>query len=142
MTLFNVSLCDCFLQYGEVTAEIAVLLAFVLFGVVLSRLLGTVALLPALALALLAWVAWRPSRCGIGAQGADDHTARALHRLVWAARAGLAPARAVVVRAHVPAAESLLAVTGVVVLVSVAMPRCIGYHRCRTGMAAVSPRPV
>src|SRR5262249_43492552 len=44
VTLFNVALCDCFLEYGEVTAEMAMLLAFVLFGAVLSRLLGTVAL--------------------------------------------------------------------------------------------------
>ena len=49
VTLFNVSLCD-FLEYGEVTAEMAMLLAFVLFGAVLSSL-GTVALLPALMLA-------------------------------------------------------------------------------------------
>lgn len=41
ITLFNVSLCDCFLEYGEVTAEMMMLLAFVLFGAVLSTLLGT-----------------------------------------------------------------------------------------------------
>ena len=35
--LLNQSLCDCFLEYGEVTSEMAMLLAFVLFGVVLAR---------------------------------------------------------------------------------------------------------
>jgi NhaP-type Na+/H+ or K+/H+ antiporter len=41
VTIFNVSLCDCFLEYGEVTAEMAMLLAFVLFGAALSTILGT-----------------------------------------------------------------------------------------------------
>ena len=47
VTLFNVPLCDCFLEYGEVTAEMAMLLAFILFGAVLSSLVGTLPLLRA-----------------------------------------------------------------------------------------------
>ena len=42
VTLLNQSPCDCFLEYGEVTSEMAMLLAFVLFGAVLSGMLGTV----------------------------------------------------------------------------------------------------
>lgn len=42
MTLLNQILCDCFLEFGEVTSEMVMLLAFVLFGAVLSGMLGTV----------------------------------------------------------------------------------------------------
>jgi sodium/hydrogen antiporter len=122
VTLFNVSLCDCFLEYGEVTSEIAMLLAFVLFGAVLSRLLGTVALLPTLALALIAISLVRPIAMGSVLQGARmSHTARAF--IGWFGPRGLNSLllALLVVQAHVPAAESLLVVTGVVVLVSVAM---------------------
>ena len=35
VVLLNQRLCDCFLEYGEVTSEMAMLLAFVLFGAVL-----------------------------------------------------------------------------------------------------------
>jgi NhaP-type Na+/H+ or K+/H+ antiporter len=121
VTLFNVSLCDCFLEYGEVTSEIAMLLAFVLFGAVLSRLLSTVALLPALALALIAISLVRPIAMGSVLQGARmSHTARAF--IGWFGPRGLNSLllALLVVQAHVPAAEALLAVTGVVVLVSVA----------------------
>lgn len=121
VTLFNVSLCDCFIEYGEVTSEIAMLLAFVLFGAVLSRLLGTVALLPALVLALIAIGLVRPIAMGSVLQGARmSHTARAF--IGWFGPRGLNSLllALLVVQAHVPAAESLLAVTGVVVLVSVA----------------------
>ena len=40
--MLNRSLCDCFLKFGEVISEMAMLLAFVLFGAVLSGMLGTV----------------------------------------------------------------------------------------------------
>jgi NhaP-type Na+/H+ or K+/H+ antiporter len=120
ITLFNVSLCDCFMDYGEVTAEMMMLLAFVLFGVVLSTLFGTIPLLPALALALVALVVIRPlslvlvllrakmsplARLFIGWFGP-----RGLNSLLLALLA---------VQAAVPGAEYLLAVTGVVVVVSV-----------------------
>ena len=32
VVLLNQSLCDCFLEYGDVSSEMAMLLAFVLFG--------------------------------------------------------------------------------------------------------------
>ena len=40
VVLLNQSLCDCFLDYGEITSEMAMLLAFVLFGAVLSGMIG------------------------------------------------------------------------------------------------------
>jgi NhaP-type Na+/H+ or K+/H+ antiporter len=60
VNIFDVSLCDCFLEYGEVTAEMTMLLAFLLFGVILSGLLGSIPLLAALALALATILLVRP----------------------------------------------------------------------------------
>jgi NhaP-type Na+/H+ or K+/H+ antiporter len=98
----------------------AMLLAFVLFGAVLSSLLGTVPLLPALALALLAISLVRPLAMSAVLQGARmSRAARAF--IGWFGPRGLNSLLLVllVVQAHVPAAEAMLAVTGVVVLVSV-----------------------
>jgi NhaP-type Na+/H+ or K+/H+ antiporter len=44
VVLFNNQLCDCFIEYGEVTAEMAMLLAFILLGAALSMVIGTVPL--------------------------------------------------------------------------------------------------
>ena len=46
-------LCSCFLEYGEIAAEMAMLVTFILFGVVLSTLFGTVDWASSLLLALL-----------------------------------------------------------------------------------------
>lgn len=120
ITLFNVSLCDCFLDYGEVTAEMMMMLAFVLFGAVLSTLLGTIALLPALALALIALVLMRPLSLGLVLLRANmSPMARAF--IGWFGPRGLNSLllALLAVQGHVPGAEALLAVTGVVVIVSV-----------------------
>ena len=42
VVLLNQRLCDCFLEYGETTSEAAMLLAFILFGAVLSGIIGNV----------------------------------------------------------------------------------------------------
>ena len=63
--MLNQSLCDCFLEYGEVTSEMAMLLAFVLFGVVLSGLLETCDIVPTLGLAALVVFAIRPAVLGV-----------------------------------------------------------------------------
>ena len=44
VTYLNLDLCDCFLEYGEVTAEMAMLLSFVLFGAIISDLASTLEL--------------------------------------------------------------------------------------------------
>jgi NhaP-type Na+/H+ or K+/H+ antiporter len=122
VTLFNVSLCDCFMDYGEVTAEMAMLLAFVLFGAVLSTLLGTVALVPALALALFVIGVARPLALWVVFQRATmSNVARAF--IGWFGPRGLNSLllALLAVQAGVPGAEGLLAVTGVVVLVSVVL---------------------
>jgi NhaP-type Na+/H+ or K+/H+ antiporter len=120
VTIFNVSLCDCFLEYGEVTAEMTMLLAFVLFGAVLSTLLGTVALLPALALAIVVIAIARPLAMGLVLRRATiSNVARAF--IGWFGPRGLNSLllALLAVQAGVPGAEGLLAITGVVVLVSV-----------------------
>jgi NhaP-type Na+/H+ or K+/H+ antiporter len=120
VTLFNLSLCDCFLEYGEVTAEMAMLLAFILFGAVLSTLLGTIPLLPALALALIVIGVARPIALGLVLQRATmSNAARAF--IGWFGPRGLNSLllALLVVQAGVPDAERLLAITGTVVLVSV-----------------------
>ena len=65
VVLLNQTLCDCFLEYGEVTSEMAMLLAFVLFGAVLSSTLGTVSVGATLLTAGLVIFVIRPSVLGL-----------------------------------------------------------------------------
>ena len=120
VNLFNVSLCDCFLEYGEVTAEMAMLLAFVLFGAVLSTLLGSISIPAALVLALVVIGVARPVALGLVLQSATmSNAARGF--IAWFGPRGLNSLllALLVVQADVAGAEALLAITGVVVLVSV-----------------------
>ena len=145
ITLFSVSLCDCFMEYGEVTAEMLMFLAFVLFGVVLSTLLGSVALLPALALAVLSIFVVRPlSMMLVLLRARMSNSARLF--IGWFGPRGLNSLllALLAVQAHVVGAEWLMAVTGVVVIVSVvvhgatATPLAAWYGR-RVARAAVVP---
>jgi NhaP-type Na+/H+ or K+/H+ antiporter len=120
VVLLDLELCDCFLEYGETTAEMAMLLAFVLFGAVLSDLLGTIPLLPTLALALLAILVVRPLAITLALhKAAMSASARAF--IGWFGPRGLNSLllALLAVQANVPGAERLMAVTGMVVLVSV-----------------------
>jgi sodium/hydrogen antiporter len=120
--VLNYDLCDCFLEYGEVTAEMAMLLAFILFGAVLSSLLKTVALGPALVLAALALGLARPLAMSLVLWRATmSRSARAF--IGWFGPRGLNSLllALLVVQNGVPAAEWLLTITGVVVIVSVVM---------------------
>ncbi len=122
ITLFNMTLCDCFMDYGEVTAEMMMLLAFVLFGVVLSGLLSTVPLMAGLALAAIALLVVRPAALGLVLLPANmSNFARAF--IGWFGPRGLNSLllALLAVQAHVPGAEYLLAVTGLVVVVSVVL---------------------
>lgn len=120
ITLFNVSLCECFKEYGETTAEMMMLLAFMLFGAVLPGLLGTLDLLPVLALAgvalgivrpLAVWLVLRKASMSGSARGFIGWFGpRGLDSLLLAL---------LVVQADAPDAERLLAITGGVVVVSV-----------------------
>jgi len=120
VTLFNVSLCDCFLEYGEVTAEMMMLLAFVLFGALLSTLLGTIAMVPAFILAIVGLGLIRPASLWLILQKAKmSNTARLF--MGWFGPRGLSSLllALLVVQAGAPDAEKLLAITGMVVVVSV-----------------------
>jgi NhaP-type Na+/H+ or K+/H+ antiporter len=145
ITLFHVSLCDCFMEYGEVTAEMLMFLAFVLFGVVLSNLLGSVALLPALALAALALFVVRPLSMSLVLLRARMSWSARLF-IGWFGPRGLNSLllALLAVQGHVAGAEWLMAVTGVVVVASVIMhgttatPVAAWYGR-RVARAAVTP---
>ena len=120
--VLNQKLCDCFLEYGEVTLEVLMLLAFVLFGIALSGIIDTIRLGPALVLAGLVVFAIRPSILGLVlARSRMSGAARAL--ISWFGPRGLNSLllALLAVQAEVVGAELLLAVVGVVVIASVAI---------------------
>jgi NhaP-type Na+/H+ or K+/H+ antiporter len=119
VNLFDVTLCDCFLEYGEVTAEMAMLLTFLLFGAALSTLFGLIAFLPALALAVVVIVIVRPLALSLVLVRARLSAAGRVF-LGWFGPRGLSSLllALLVVEAGTPGAVRLFAVTGVVVLVS------------------------
>lgn len=122
VVLLNQTLCDCFMEYGEVTAEAAMLLALVLFGVVLSDVLGTANLGVTLLLAALVIFVIRPSVLGlILVRSNMSWEGNAL--ISWFGPRGLNSLLLVllVVQAGVAGSELLLATVGVVVLASVAI---------------------
>jgi NhaP-type Na+/H+ or K+/H+ antiporter len=118
--LVDNDICDCFLEYGEITSEMMMLLAFLLFGVVLSGMIGTVALLPALIFTLVVLAIARPVAMSIVLRGA--HVSAEARRFIgWFGPRGLTSLLfgLLLVSTAVPGAEQVLAVTGVVVIVSV-----------------------
>ena len=120
VNVFDVTLCDCFMDYGEVTAEMAMLLVFILFGVVLSSLLRLAPLLPSLILAALIILVLRPLVVLLVLRRARvSLAARAF--MGWFGPRGLSGLllALLVVEANLPEGKILLAITGVVVLVSV-----------------------
>ena len=122
VVLLNQSLCDCFLDYGEITSEMAMLLAFVLFGAVLSGMIGTVDVVPALVLAAPVIFAIRPVVLGLVLSKA--RMSWQAHAFVcWFGPRGLNSLllALLVVAAGIPGSELLLATVGVVVMASVAI---------------------
>jgi NhaP-type Na+/H+ or K+/H+ antiporter len=108
------------MDYGEVTAEMAMLLAFILFGIVLSSILPLAPLVPSLALAALVIVVIRPLVVWFVLRRA--HISLAAQAFIgWFGPRGLSALllALLVVEANLPAGEVLLAITGLVVLVSV-----------------------
>jgi sodium/hydrogen antiporter len=120
VALFDITLCDCFMDYGEVTAEMAMLLAFILFGAVLGPLFGTINFGLALVFAIIAIVVVRPGALMVALLRAQmSPMARAF--IAWFGPRGLSALllALLVVQAGAPQATSLLAMAGVVVVVSV-----------------------
>ena len=120
VVLLNQRLCDCFWEYGEVSAEMAMLLSFVLFGAVLSSMLDRVDLVPTLVLATLVIFVIRPSVLGLVL--AKTRMSWEAHAFIsWFGPRGLNSLLLALLMVHagVPGSELLLAVVGVVVLASV-----------------------
>jgi NhaP-type Na+/H+ or K+/H+ antiporter len=121
IALLDLELCDCFLEYGDATAEMIMLFAFILFGAVLSTLIGTVPTAAALLLAAVTIFLARPVAIGLVLRhAAVSASARAF--IGWFGPRGLNSLllALLVVNASVAGAEWLLAVVGLVVIVSVA----------------------
>lgn len=122
VTILDRELCDCFLEFGEAAAEMAMLLAFVMFGAVLSESLGLLPLWPTVALAGIALVVARPLVLGLllSFRGvALSRPARAY--IAWFGPRGLNSLlfALLVVINGVPNSELLFAATGAVVVASV-----------------------
>jgi NhaP-type Na+/H+ or K+/H+ antiporter len=118
----DLQLCDCFLEYGDATSEMIMLFAFILFGAVLSTLVGTVPLAATLALAAITLFVARPAAVAIVLRHADiSRSARAF--IAWFGPRGLASLllALLVVQARLPGALTIMAVAGVVVTVSVVL---------------------
>ncbi len=120
VTISNGKLCSCFLEYGETTAEMAMLLTFILFGAVLSGLFASAPLMLALGFAVIVIVLVRPLALGLVLQRAKMGMASRLF-IGWFGPRGLTSLLLVLlaVQAGIPGATYLLTITGVVVLVSV-----------------------
>jgi NhaP-type Na+/H+ or K+/H+ antiporter len=119
VVLFNQTLCDCFLEYGEITSEMAMLLAFVLFGSVLSGIFDEVDVLPALLVAAILIFLVRPGILGIVLSRAK--MSLEAHAFVsWFGPRGLNSLLLALLAVHagIDDAELLLATVGLVVLAS------------------------
>jgi NhaP-type Na+/H+ or K+/H+ antiporter len=122
VAVLNFDLCDCFLDYGETTTEMTMLLSFILFGVVISEIALEVPVVPVLVLAVVVIFVARPLAIGLVLRrAAVSNAARAF--IGWFGPRGLNSLllALLVVQNGVTNAEFLLAVTGIVVTVSVVM---------------------
>jgi NhaP-type Na+/H+ or K+/H+ antiporter len=120
VAVLNFDLCDCFLDFGETTTEMTMLLSFILFGVVISEIALAVPLVPVLVLAVVVIFVARPLAIGLVLRrAAVSNVARAF--IGWFGPRGLNSLllALLVVQQGVANAEFLLAVTGIVVTVSV-----------------------
>ena len=120
IAVLNFDLCQCFLDYGETTSEMAMLLSFILFGVVISDLFAEVPILASLVLAAIVIFIARPLAIGLVLRkAAVSNAARAF--IGWFGPRGLNSLllALLVVEAGVTGSEFLLGIVGVVVTVSV-----------------------
>ena len=118
VVLLNQTLCNCFLDYGETSAEMTMMVAFILFGAVLSGILGETDIWPALLLAVLVIFLIRPSVLGLVLARWEAH-----FLVAWFGPRGLNSLllALLVVQANLLESEALLATVGVVVLASAAV---------------------
>lgn len=113
-------LCDCLIEYSEITSEMTLLLAFILFGALLSSVIGAAISLASLVFGLLVIAVARPLAIGLVLSRADI-SGRARVFLGWFGPRGLSSLlfALLVIQAGVPGGRHLLAIVGVVVIISV-----------------------
>lgn len=113
-------LCDCFIEYSEITAEMTLLLAFILFGALLSSVVGAALSLATLLFAVLVIAVARPLAISIVLSRATI-SSHARVFLGWFGPRGLSSLlfALLVIQAGVPGAQRLLPIVGIVVIVSV-----------------------
>ncbi len=119
ITALDVELCDCFLEYGETTAEMALLFTFVLFGASLIWSGLTIITLTSLLFAVLA-LAVRPVVL-VAALARLQLSRRARWITVWFGPRGLSSLLLILlpIFAGVPGSEALFPLCALVVLLSV-----------------------
>jgi NhaP-type Na+/H+ or K+/H+ antiporter len=117
----DLELCDCFLEYGEASAEMLLLLTFVAFGASLLWTGLTVLDARTVAFAFIALVARTATLYPVLALGALDR--RSCRLIAWLGPRGLSSLLLVLlpVFAGMPGAASLFAITSLVVLLSVVL---------------------
>ena len=115
----DVELCDCFLDYGQATAEMFLLLTFVAFGASLIWTGVTVADAPTLVFAIIALMARTLVLLPVLSRSGLDTRDRRI--IAWFGPRGLSSLLLVLlpVFASVPGSERLFAITSLVVLLSV-----------------------
>src|SRR3954470_6576394 len=121
IAILDVELCDCFLDYGQATAEMFLLFTFVAFGAGLIWM-GVKAISPlALVFALIALVARSLVLLPVLAWHKLDRRTRRV--VAWAAPRGLSSLLLILlpVFAGVPGSERLFEITSLIVLLSVAL---------------------
>jgi NhaP-type Na+/H+ and K+/H+ antiporter len=142
IAVLDVELCDCFLDYGQATAEMFLLFTFVAFGAGLIWM-GLAAISPvALVFAVIALVARSLVLLPVLASYKVDRRTRRV--VAWAAPRGLSSLLLILlpVFAGVPGSERLFQITSLVVLLSVALHgTLIALFVRRTDGAAVAPGP-
>jgi len=122
VTILDRELGDCFLEFGEATSEMAMLLAFVMFGAVVSDSLSLLPLGGAIVLAVVTLLVARPLWLSLLLSvraAALSPPARAF--IAWFGPRGLNSLlfALLIVIQRVPGSELLFAATGAVVLASV-----------------------
>jgi len=120
--LLDYDLCDCFLEYSEITSEMMMLLAFLLFGIVLSDLIGAAPILPILGFTILVLAVARPAAIGIVLRKANV-SRRALVFIGWFGPRGLSSLlfALLLISDNVAGGEQILTIVGTVVVISVVL---------------------
>ena len=121
VSLSNRRMCDCFLDFGEVIAELLMLISFVLFGAVLSTELSHAPILESTLLAALALLVIRPLAVGtLLAARTDSLSNHGRAFIAWFGPRGLNSLllALLVVEAGVPEGREIFGIVGVVVIAS------------------------